>query len=73
MKEQSYENHNKLLTLCPGCVSGKTGYTQLAGRCLVSCAERDGRRFVCVTLNDPNDWEDHCRLYDWAFARSQAV
>jgi len=73
VKEQSYQNHNKLLTLCPGCVSGKTGYTQLAGRCLVSCAERDGRRFVCVTLNDPNDWEDHCRLYDWAFAQSQAV
>ena len=69
VKEQSYQNHNKLLTLCPGCVAGKTGYTQLAGRCLVSCAERDGRRFVCVTLNDPNDWEDHCKLYDWAFTR----
>lgn len=71
VKEQSYQNHNKLLTLCPGCVAGKTGYTQLAGRCLVSCTERDGRRFVCVTLNDPHDWEDHCALYDWAFAQSQ--
>ena len=71
VKEQSYQNHNKLLARCPGCVAGKTGYTQLAGRCLVSCAQRDGRRYVCVTLNDPNDWEDHCQLYDWAFAQPQ--
>ena len=65
--EQSFENHNKLLWRLPGCLGGKTGYTQAAGRCLVSCAEREGTRFVCVTLNDPDDWEDHERLYAWAF------
>jgi len=62
-------NHNKLLTLCPGCVGGKTGYTGAAGRCLVSCCERDGLRLVCVTLSAPDDWNDHMRLYDWAFDR----
>ncbi|MBR6840596.1 MAG: D-alanyl-D-alanine carboxypeptidase, partial [Oscillospiraceae bacterium] len=61
-------NHNKLLTLCPGCVGGKTGYTRAAGRCLVSCCERDGMRLVCVTLSDPDDWNDHRTLYDWAYA-----
>ncbi len=61
-------NHNKLLRLCPGCLGGKTGYTQLAGRCLVSCAERGGLRLFCVTLNDPDDWTDHAALYDWAYA-----
>ena len=65
-------NHNKLLTLCPGCVGGKTGYTRAAGRCLVSCCERDGMRLVCVTLSDPDDWKDHWALYDWAFRSYRA-
>ena len=61
-------NHNKLLSYCPGCVGGKTGYTRAAGRCLVSSCERDGLRLVCVTLSDPDDWNDHMRLYEWAYA-----
>ncbi len=64
--EQSFENHNKLLWRCPGCLGGKTGYTRAAGRCLVSCVEREGTRFVCVTLSDSDDWRDHEALYDWA-------
>lgn len=66
--DQILLNHNKLLSLCPGCLGGKTGYTSLAGRCLVSCAERNGARLVCVTLCDPDDWNDHIKLYDWAFS-----
>ncbi len=64
---QTYGNHNKLLTLCPGCLGGKTGYTEAAGRCLVSCCEREGTRLVCVTLDDPDDWAEHQRLYNWGF------
>ena len=63
-----YKNHNKLLESCPGCIGGKTGYTRAAGRTLVSCTERDGLRLICVTLSDPNDWEDHRSSYDLAFA-----
>ena len=63
-----YVNHNKLLDRCYGCVAGKTGYTMAAGRCLVSCCERDGLRYVCVTLSAPDDWNDHIALYDWAYA-----
>ena len=69
IKGQTYVNHNRLLTLCPGCIGGKTGYTEAAGRCLVSCCEREGTRLICVTLNDPNDWEDHQVFYNWAFSR----
>ena len=69
VKDQTYVNHNKLLTLCPGCVGGKTGYTEAAGRCLVSCCEREDTRLICVTLNDPSDWADHQVLYNWAFSR----
>ena len=60
-------NHNKLLARLEGCVGLKTGYTKAAGRTLVSCAERDGRRLVAVTLRDGNDWNDHETLYDWGF------
>ena len=63
-----YQNHNKLLDTCEGCLGGKTGYTRAAGRTLVSCAEREGMRLICVTLSDPDDWEDHRRYYDDAFA-----
>ena len=65
---QTLYNHNKLLSGCQGCIGGKTGYTESAGRCLVSCTERDGTRYVCVTLSDPDDWNDHKKLYHWAFA-----
>ena len=62
-------NHNKLLSQSEGCIGLKTGYTQAAGRTLVSCAERNGQRLVAVTLQDGNDWADHAALYDWGFAQ----
>ena len=60
-------NHNKLLNLLPGCVGVKTGFTKKSGRCLVSAAERDGELLVAVTLNAPNDWNDHIALFDYGF------
>ena len=63
-----FENHNKLLANYAGCIGGKTGYTRAAGRTLVTCAERDGLRLICVTLADPDDWNDHRTLYDAAFS-----
>jgi D-alanyl-D-alanine carboxypeptidase len=69
VQEQTLYNHNKLLWRCPGCLGGKTGYTQAAGRCLVSCCQREGTRLYCVTLSAPDDWNDHMALYDWGFAR----
>ena len=66
--EQELVNHNRLLWKYGGCIAGKTGYTMAAGRCLVTCAERDGTRFVCVTLSAPDDWNDQMKLYDWAFS-----
>lgn len=65
---QTYVNHNKLLWNYEGTLGVKTGYTMAAGRSLVSCAERDGLRLICVTLSDPDDWDDHMALYNWAFS-----
>lgn len=63
-----FTNHNKLLWQYEGCVGMKTGYTEKAGRTLVSAAERDGMTLICVTLNAPNDWADHAALFDRGFA-----
>lgn len=60
-------NHNKLLWRLDGVCGVKTGFTKAAGRCLVSCAEREGRRFVAVTLSAPDDWNDHEKLYRAVF------
>lgn len=65
---QTLVNHNKLLWNYDGALGVKTGYTMAAGRILVSCAERDGLKLVCVTISDPNDWTDHKALFDWGFA-----
>ncbi len=64
-------NHNKLLRLCEGCIGVKTGFTKAAGRCLVSAAERNGMTLVCVTLNAPDDWNDHQVLYNHCFQSYQ--
>lgn len=66
--ELTFINHNKLLWNCDGCIGIKTGYTIAAGRTLVSCCERGGMRLICVTLNAPDDWNDHTALYDWGFS-----
>lgn len=69
------KNHNKLLTYYPGTVGVKTGFTDTAGRCLVSAAEKNGIRLIVVTLGCPDDWNVHMKLYDACFAkaRRQAV
>ena len=66
-------NHNKLLKTYDGAVGVKTGFTKKSGRCLVSCAERDGKRIIAVTLNDPDDWKDHTNLLDYGFSKVKTV
>lgn len=61
-------NHNKLLWQVDGAEGVKTGYTKAAGRILVSSAKRQGRRLICVTIDDGDDWADHKALYDQGFA-----
>lgn len=60
-------NTNKLLTMYDGVYGVKTGFTDEAGRCLVSACERDGKELICVTLNDKNDWNDHISMYEYGF------
>jgi D-alanyl-D-alanine carboxypeptidase len=60
-------NHNKLLFTFSGAIGVKTGWTDSAGRCLVSAVERNGRRVIAVTLDAPDDWNDHEKLYAEAY------
>lgn len=62
-------NHNKMLKSYEGSTGIKTGYTKATGRCLVSSAKRDGMEFIAVTLGDPNDWDDHREMLDYAFSK----
>ena len=65
---QTLINHNRLLRSYPYCTGGKTGYTLAAGRCLVTAAEKDGKRLIAATLNDPADWADHKALFEYGFS-----
>lgn len=69
----SYTNHNKLLRLYDGCIGVKTGFTKKSGRCLVSAARRGGAGFIAVTLNAPDDWNDHIALLDYGFSTVEEI
>ncbi|MBP5605991.1 MAG: D-alanyl-D-alanine carboxypeptidase, partial [Ruminiclostridium sp.] len=60
-------NSNRLLSMYDGCIGIKTGFTENAGRCLVSAAERDGCTLIAVTLGAPDDWNDHRKMLDLGF------
>ena len=62
-----FTNHNKLLDIYDGAFGIKTGFTKKSGRCLVSAVCKDGKTLVAVTLNAPDDWNDHIKMYDYAF------
>ena len=61
-------NHNKLLNYCDGVIGMKTGFTKKSGRCLVSVAERGDITLICVTLDCPDDWTVHEKMYDRFFS-----
>ena len=63
----SWINKNKLLSLYKYTTGGKTGFTEIAKRTLVTTASKDNINLVVVTLNDGNDWQDHQNLFEYGF------
>ena len=59
----------------PYLVGCKTGYTDVARSTLVSCAEKDGMKLICVVMKDenPNYYEDTIALFDYGFSNFQRV
>lgn len=63
-----WKNKNRLLTgLYKYSTGGKTGYTKRAKRTLVTTAEKENLELIAVTLNGPDDWNDHISMYNWGF------
>lgn len=58
-----------------GLVGAKTGYTNAARSSLVSCAERDGLKLICVVLRDeaPAQYEDTIALFNYGFSNFARV
>lgn len=56
-----------------GIKGGKTGYTTEANETLVTCAERDGMKLICVVLNadSPYQFTDTVELFDYGFNNFQ--
>ena len=67
-KSRYLKNKNKLLNSFDGCNGVKTGFTDDAGRCFVSSAEREGMNVVCVVLNCGPMFEECSRFMEEAFA-----
>ncbi|MCM1025902.1 MAG: D-alanyl-D-alanine carboxypeptidase [Roseburia sp.] len=59
----------------PYLVGCKTGYTEAARSCLVSCAERDGMKLICAVMRDedPLQYEDTISLFDYGFSNFTKV
>lgn len=68
ISQRTLRNHNKLLWQVEGANGVKTGFTKAAGRILVSSAQRQGRGIVVVTMNAPDDWNDHKALIEQGFS-----
>ena len=56
-------------------VGSKTGYTDLSRQTLVSCAEKNGMKLICVILKEesPYQYEDTISLFDYGFGNFQIV
>ena len=67
---RTFYNHNKFLNMYDGAFGIKTGFTKASGRCLVTAAQRGSVIYVAVTLNAPDDWNDHVKMMDFAFGNT---
>ena len=58
-----------------GIKGGKTGYTEQARQTLVTCAERNDMRLICVILKEesPNQFYDTVKLFDYGFTNFAPV
>ena len=72
-KTYTWANKNRLLNEYKYCIGGKTGYTKKAKRTLVTAASKDNKTLIIVTINDPNDFDDHKKLYETYFDKYNLV
>lgn len=58
-----------------GIVGGKTGYTDISRQTLVSCAEQNGMKLICVILKEesPAQFTDTVELFNYGFQNFQIL
>lgn len=58
-----------------GIVGGKTGYTDQSRQTLVTCAEQNGMKLICVVFKEesPNQFTDTTELFDYGFQNFQVL
>ncbi|MEG0823081.1 MAG: serine hydrolase [Erysipelotrichaceae bacterium] len=71
--KQRWKNKNKLLFNDKRIIAGKTGYTRLAGRTLVSYASNDDLELIIVSLNKLDDFEFHQSTYNLNFDQYKSI
>ena len=72
--DRVWKNKNRLLTdLYDYTTGGKTGYTKRAKRTLVTTATKGELNLIAVTLNGPDDWNDHINMYEMGFNNYKLV
>lgn len=69
MNNYVWINKNKLLKNYKYTTGGKTGYTKIAKRTLITTAKKGKTEFVIVTLNDGNDFQNHKEYYERFFPK----
>ena len=62
-------NENQMLWLYQGGNGVKTGYTDAAGRCLISASNRNGVQLIAVVLDSVYMWNDSIALLDYGFSK----
>ena len=67
---KTYLNKNQLIGTYRGADGVKTGWTTIAGHCLVASARRGGTRLIAVVLHSPDPYGDARRLLNFGFANS---
>lgn len=66
------KSENQMLWLYKGGNGVKTGYTDAAGRCLVSGAKNNGIQLVTVVLDSAYMWNDSIALLDYGFSKIES-
>lgn len=79
IEERPLTNHHLLM---PGLkyeyeyvIGGKTGYTDEARQTLVTCAEKDGLKLICIIMKEesPNQFLDTIELFNYGFDNFQIL
>ena len=69
---RNLENENMLLWIYRGANGVKTGYTDDAGRCVVTAAERDGVQLIAVVLDGIYMWNDSIAMLNYGFSHIES-